>query len=139
MSSEQTNSKSAFKKDGMFNEAHPIVFALAKELRRNMTHSETILWGYLKGNFEGLRFRRQHPVSMYIADFYCHKLKLIIEIDGSIHNQTEVRENDIRRENDLKEMGYTILRFTNKRVEMEANKVLDEVRNIVAGLKNKIK
>lgn len=91
MSTKQSNKKSAFGKRGMFNEAHPLVFDLAKQLRKNMTHAEMIMWGYLKEHFEGLRFRRQHPVSMYIADFYCHKLRLIIEIDGSVHGDPGVK------------------------------------------------
>ena len=66
--------KSPFKKNGMFNEANPLVFALAKNLRKNMTASEMILWGYLKTKPGGFKFRRQHPLGLYIADFYCHKL-----------------------------------------------------------------
>ena len=106
----------------MFNEAHPLVFELAKGLRKNMTHAEMILWGHLKGLFKGLRFRRQHPLGNYIADFYCHKLKLVIEADGGIHEDEMVRQHDILRENDLKEMGYTIVRFTNERIEKEGGK-----------------
>lgn len=134
MSSEQSNKKSAFGKRGMFNEAHPLVFDLAKQLRKNMTHAEMIMWGYLKENFEGLRFRRQHPVSMYIADFYCHKLRLIIEIDGSVHDDPGVKENDITRENNLKQMGYKIIRFTNNSVEKQGENVLNELKNFVAQL-----
>ncbi len=91
---EQKKIKSAFKKDGMFNEANPLVFELAKELRRNMTDAEIILWSYLKGGINGLKFRRQHPIGIYVADFYCHKIKLIVEVDGSIHNKKEVKDYD---------------------------------------------
>jgi len=135
MSSENSHIKSPFKKDGLFNEAHPLVFDLAKQLRKNMTHAEMILWGYLKSNFEGLRFRRQHPLNMYIADFYCHKLKLIIEVDGSIHDNDNVKQNDLKREADLIEMGCVIIRFTNERVEKETNKVLEEIKIEVNKLK----
>ena len=78
----------------MFNEANPLVFELAKELRRNMTDAEIILWSYLKGGINGLKFRRQHPIGIYVADFYCHKIKLIVEVDGSIHNKKEVKDYD---------------------------------------------
>ena len=134
---EQNKNKSAFKKDGMFNQTNYLLFELAKDLRRNMTDTETILWGYLKAGVQGLKFRRQHPVGIYIADFYCHKLKLIIEIDGSIHNVESVKENDIRRENDLIGWGYKIVRFSNNRVMKELDIVLAEINSIVENL-NKI-
>ena len=94
--------RSGFKKDGMFNEANPLVFELAKNLRRNMTDAEMILWQHLKAGINGIKFRRQHPIGIYVADFYCHKIKLIIEIDGSIHHKKEIKDYDIKRENDLK-------------------------------------
>ncbi len=66
--------KSAFKERGMFKEAYPLVFEKAKELRKNMTEAEKALWGYLKGGINDLKFRRQHPIAFYIADFYCHAI-----------------------------------------------------------------
>ena len=100
--------------DSMFYGASPIIFELAKKLRNNVTATEMILWGRLKEYFPQLKFRRQHPVSLYIADFYCHSKKLIIEIDGGIHNLSEVLENDITRQKDLEELGIKVIRFTNK-------------------------
>ncbi|MCW3108841.1 MAG: hypothetical protein JWQ09_3347, partial [Segetibacter sp.] len=82
---EQHKPKSLFKEGGIFNEAHPLVFERAKELRKNMTEAEKLLWEYLKGGINGFKFRRQHPIGIYIADFYCHSFKLIIELDGKIH------------------------------------------------------
>jgi very-short-patch-repair endonuclease len=108
---QQKKNKSPFKKDGMFNEANPLVFELAKELRRNMTDAELILWDCLKTGVNGLKFRRQHSIGIYIADFYCHKLKLIVEIDGSIHNKKEVKEYDEKKGNDLKSWGYNTISF----------------------------
>jgi cyclase len=128
-------SASPFKKDGMFNEAHPLVFELARQLRKNMTHAEIVLWNYLKGGVKSLRFRRQHPVSLYIADFYCHGVRLIIEIDGSIHNRPDVKENDEQREKNLKDWGYKVMRFTNERVMKEADKVVEEISEHVQLLK----
>ena len=58
----------------MFNEAHPLIFGKAKELRKNMTEAEKVLWGFLKGGLNGLKFRRQHPIEVYIADFYYHAI-----------------------------------------------------------------
>lgn len=137
--SEQRKIKSSFKKDGMFNEASPIVFELAKDLRRNMTDAEMLLWNYLKSGVHGLRIRRQHPIGIYIADFYCHKIKLIIEIDGSIHNKPEIKEYDLKRETDLKNWGYKLIRFTNDSVFKQTDKVLAEINSIVEKLINSSK
>ena len=137
--SEQKKHKSAFKNDGMFNNASHLIFELAKDLRRNMTDAESLLWNHLKAGVKGLKFRRQHPIGIYIADFYCHKLRLIIEIDGSIHNVKEVKDNDLKRENDLKEWGNTIIRFTNERVFKSIDSVLDEINTIVENLINNSK
>ena len=81
----------------MFLNADPLIFKNAEVLRRNMTSSESLLWEYLKNNQLGEKFRRQDPIGIYIADFYCHKHKLIIELDGGIHNDPEVAANDIIR------------------------------------------
>ena len=131
---QQRKIKSPFKKGGMFNEANPLVFELAKELRRNMTDAEMVLWGYLKAGISGLKFRRQHPIGIYIADFYCHKLRLIIEVDGNIHDKKEIKEYDLNRENDLKNWDYIILRFSNQKVLKETQAVLVEINSLVENL-----
>ncbi len=63
-------SKSPYKNDGMFAGANPLMFAKAKDLRKNMTDAEKILWQYLKNGIKSFKFRRQHPIGIYIADFY---------------------------------------------------------------------
>ena len=131
---QQRKIKSPFKKGGMFNEANPLVFELAKELRRNMTDAEMVLWGYLKAGISGLKFRRQHPIGIYIADFYCHKLRLIIEVDGNIHDKKEIKEYDLNRENDLKSWDYIIIRFSNQKVLKETQAVLVEINSLVENL-----
>ena len=73
---------SPFKNGGMFEGASHLIFANAKLLRKNMTAAETVLWMYLKAGINDCKFRRQHPIGIYIADFYCHKAKLGIEVDG---------------------------------------------------------
>lgn len=84
----------------MFQGADPLIFKNAEALRYNPTQAELILWGHLSGKQLGAKFRRQHPLGIYIADFYCHQHKLIIELDGSIHNLPEVALNDkIRQQN----------------------------------------
>ena len=74
--------KSPHKAGGMFEGALHLIFENAKQLRKNMTNAEIALWIHLKGGMHGFKFRRQHPIAVYIADFYCHKVKLIIEVDG---------------------------------------------------------
>jgi very-short-patch-repair endonuclease len=71
----------------MYYGALPIHFELAKKLRDNQTEAEIFLWENLpRLDIKGIRFKRQHPILYFIADFYCHKLKLVIEIDGGYHN-----------------------------------------------------
>lgn len=96
----------------------------ARELRNNATQAETILWGFLKAKPLGYKFRRQHPYSIYILDFYCRSPKLVIEVDGSIHDIPEVNENDIQRETLLREDGLSVLRFENKQIEASPENVI---------------
>lgn len=132
---DRNEKKSAFGKAGMFNEASPLIFAMAKDLRKNMTDAEMVVWLYLKQGIEGCRFRRQHPVGIYIADFYCHKVKLIVEIDGSIHNREDVIEKDKVRADDLENWGYKLMRFTNEQVTNNMEVVLEKITEKVRELK----
>jgi cyclase len=81
----------------MFLGAEAPIFRNAEALRFRMTAAEELLWRYLKNSQLGEKFRRQHPLGIYIADFYCHKHKLVIELDGSIHQLPEIAINDIER------------------------------------------
>ena len=128
---EQMTLKNPYKQGGMFEGASHIIFTNAKHLRKNMTDAETILWVHLKRGINGIKFRRQHPIGLYIADFYCHKAKLIIEVDGSIHNNEDVKESDELRQKELENWGYTIIRFTNKIILECSEKVILEISNIV--------
>lgn len=125
---------SPFKEGGMFDQARPLVFAKAKVLRKNMTNAEKILWHYLKTGINGLKFRRQHPLGLYIADFYCHPIRLVIELDGSIHNNEDVKINDDLRERDLINWGNTVIRFENQEVFTEIEKVLLTIKDKAAEL-----
>ena len=136
---EKKKIKSPFKKNGMFNEANPLVFAFAKNLRINMTHAEMILWNHLKTGISELKFRRQHPLGIYIADFYYHKIKLIIEVDRNIHDKEEIKSYDIERENSLVNEEYTVIRFTNKQVLNEIEFVLLTITTHTQNLINNYK
>ncbi len=88
----------------MFFGATDIIFENASALRKNMTEAEKILWFTLKQKPLSFKFRRQHPLNMFIADFYCHKAKLVIELDGNIHDLEEIKENDARRQRIIEEL-----------------------------------
>ena len=118
----------------MFLKASHLVFEKAKALRNNPTHAETIMWSYLKQKPSGYRFKRQHPISIYVADFYCHALKLIIEIDGNIHLVDEVRSHDEERQKNLETEGISFLRFTNAEVEKGLDKVITVIEKYISSL-----
>lgn len=112
----------------MFYGASNLIFARAKELRNRLTDSEALLWNHIKGKQLGIKFRRQHPISNYIADFYCHEIKLVIELDGSIHNLPEIASTDFERQKHLEEIGLTVIRFTNRELYHNLNQVLDKIK-----------
>jgi len=111
----------------MFLGADKNVFENAKALRGNLTNAELFLWSYLKQKPFGYKFRRQHPISIYIADFYCHALKLIIEVDGKIHSEIDIQKRDIERQKNLESEGISFLRFTNEDVEKNLNNVISKI------------
>ncbi|WAC39685.1 endonuclease domain-containing protein [Pedobacter sp. SL55] len=119
------------KEPSMFYGASNLIFDNAKRLRNTLTDSEALLWNHLKGKQLGFKFRRQHPIAYYIADFYCHEAKLVIELDGSIHNQPDILQNDIERQKYLERLGLTVLRFTNDELYNNTNKVLEEINKII--------
>jgi len=114
----------------MFKGASPLIFARAEYLRERMTHAEKILWEELRGKKLKFKFRRQHPMAGYIADFYCHKLRLVIELDGEIHLKKEVHENDLEREKTIRNMGITVIRFRNDEVLNSLDCVLHRILKI---------
>lgn len=112
-----------------FYGASPEIFHRAKLLRNNMTEPEKILWQKLKKNqINGLRFYRQHPISKFIVDFYCHSELLVIELDGEVHNKVEVSERDEGREIELKKLGLRILRFKNEEVSRDIHSVITKIK-----------
>ena len=116
-------------KVSMFYGAKPHIFEKAKALRKNMTDSELKLWEQLRGKkILGLRFRSQHPIDIFIADFYCHPIKLVIEVDGGVHMLIEQKEYDIGRTGELNNWGIEVLRFTNNEIERDINKVINEIK-----------
>jgi len=103
-------------------------FSRARELRKKMTGAEKLLWQELRNKkLKGFKFRRQHPISFYIVDFYCHELKLVIEVDGKYHDQEEQKIKDKERTTVIKRHGLHIIRFTNEEVFTNLKGVLEEI------------
>ena len=117
----------------IFSGAERFLFARASSLRKHLTFTEEMLWNYLKTKPFSFKFRRQHPISIYILDFYCHSLKLAIEVDGLIHNIDEVRQNDEIRQRQLEEEGITFLRFSNDEIRLKPEKVILQIENFLKG------
>lgn len=119
----------------MFYGASKKIFLRAIELRNNMTKAEKKLWQELRNRelFKA-RWKAQHPIDIFVVDFYCHKYKLVIEVDGDIHLKEEIRERDDGREHDIEKLGISILRFTNKEIfeniESVKERILDEINKI---------
>ncbi|MCD8529121.1 MAG: endonuclease domain-containing protein [Chitinophagales bacterium] len=106
----------------------------AKEMRKNSTPQEDKMWQELKNEKFYAKFRRQHVIENFIPDFVCLELKLIIEIDGGIHNIPENIEKDLGRTYELEQFGYTILRFTNDEVDKKLSSVLVKINEKIREL-----
>jgi very-short-patch-repair endonuclease len=108
---------------------NPKLIDRAKELRKNMTPAEQKLWnGYLK-TFK-YRVLRQRPIDHFIVDFYCHTLKLVIEIDGEIHFTEEAAVSDLERTQQLENYGVRVIRFTNQEVFQDFESVCGKIEKI---------
>jgi very-short-patch-repair endonuclease len=110
------------------------IFKRASALRLNMTYAEKVLWKALRNRrFKNYKFRRQHPIGQFIADFYCHQSKVVIEVDGGIHNLTSIAEHDEGRTFELEQQGIKVIRFTNDEIINDLEKVLGRVEDNLAG------
>jgi very-short-patch-repair endonuclease len=100
----------------------------ARELRQEMTTAEAKLWERLRNRqMGGFKFRRQHPLGAFIADFYCASCRLVIEIDGEVHESQ--KEQDEFRTYQFEQFGYRVIRFNNREVEQNINHVLEVILN----------
>ena len=114
----------------MYFRAKPTTLETARLLRKQMTKSEELLWERLKGKqLLGLRFRRQHPIDIFIVDFYCHDARLIIELDGEIHKERV--EYDDGREAEIEWYNLKVIRFSNHEVLNEIEKVVEIITSVV--------
>ena len=106
--------------------------ALAKNLRQNATPQENHLWYDFLSKYE-IRFQRQKAIDNFIADFYCHAAKLIIEIDGSQHYTKEGREKDEFRTEILEGYDLKVIRFTNRQINTNFRGVCEHIDSTVEG------
>ena len=96
---------------GQFPPYDPALAERARHLRNCGTKSEAYMWQILKNKRLGYKFNRQKPILHYIADFYCHELSLVVEIDGASHNGDEAQRHDTRRDHDMKALGLSVVRL----------------------------
>ncbi len=105
----------------------------ARELRKQMTLAEQVLWKALRRKQLGVSFRRQHAVGRVILDFYCPTYKLVVEVDGKVHRQHV--ERDEARTRQLEMYGYRVIRFRNEEVLKELPDVLKKIQVVIEELK----
>ena len=111
---------------------NPRLKELARNLRNNSTQSEIKLWKELKGKqMKGFDFHRQKPLLNYIVDFYCYELLLVIELDGLSHNDESVQIKDTLKENALKQLGLTVIRFQDSEVMNDMDNVLRVIEHYI--------
>jgi very-short-patch-repair endonuclease len=100
---------------------------LAKELRKNMTPAERCLWQKLRRISLGCMFFRQKPIGEYIVDFYSPRANLIIEVDGEIHLGIQAKDNDKLRDEYMRSLEQTVLRFKNSEVLSDTERVVEKI------------
>jgi very-short-patch-repair endonuclease len=114
----------------------PYLYSLrerARQMRKQQTRAEALFWECVRNRrCLGYKFTRQKPILSYIADFYCHELGLIIEIDGGVHDSQ--KEYDQIRTNDLESYGLTILRFSNDEILSDISEAMKKLKDIIAFL-----
>lgn len=119
---------------------NPKLKELARNLRNNSTKAEIKLWGYLRGRqMMGHDFHRQKPVEDFIVDFFCNKLKVVIELDGYTHGFENVVEKDKSKEERLRQLGISVLRFNDNEVMNDIDNVLRAIQYFVEEFERKEK
>ena len=113
---------------GAMRECEREARAYAKLLRRTLTNAETIVWSRIRYARErGYKFRRQHPIGPFVADFACIRARLVIEIDGATHSSDEQRAYDLRRDAYMRTHGWRVLRIPNADVYQHLDDVIDSI------------
>jgi very-short-patch-repair endonuclease len=110
---------------------NPELRSRARELRKNGTLGEALLWKQLRARQVGFQFHRQVPIGKYIVDLYCKELKVAIEIDGMSHLHEETFAYDERRQSELEQMGVTVLRFQEREVREQIAGVVEAIKEFL--------
>ncbi len=113
------------------NMVKPPILTFAREMRKDPTSAESLLWSALRDKNIGFKFRRQHPIQSRILDFYCHEAKLGIELDGTVHSSKGQQIYDSERTIVLKDFGIRILRFNNAEIVKNMQHVLDKIHDFL--------
>ena len=109
-------------------------FGQARELRKEMTSAERMLWKQIRNRQLGVKFRKQHPIGPYITDFYTRDVGLIIEVDGDTHFTTDAKAYDAIRTDYLRQLGLTVLRFTNLEVFHQLDGVMKRIHQAISAV-----
>jgi very-short-patch-repair endonuclease len=112
----------------------PKTLARAREFRRTLTDAEAILWSRLRRDALGMRFRKQHPVGPYIADFACVRARLIVEVDGGTHGTDAERSHDARRDAYMHARGWRVVRVWNVDVYESLDGVMEMISRAAGDL-----
>lgn len=111
------------------------VYNLARHLRRKSTPAEQLLWEKLRNRkLRNIKFRRQHPFKFFIADFYSYEIRLVIELDGKHHQNTDYLEYDQNRTAEMQASDITVIRFSNHEVINDMDKVLAQISKTIDAL-----
>lgn len=125
--------------DNLHKEAIGKLYQYGRELRQDSTEAEKLLWAVLRNrNLNGLKFRRQHPLDKFIVDFYCNEKKLVVELDGGVHNEKINKEYDEARTAMLAGLNVIVLRFKNEEVINDVQGVLKKISDASDMLKGDI-
>ena len=103
-------------------------------MRSSPTPAEKKLWEFLKHGVRGLKFRRSYPIAEYVVDFYCHRIRLVFEADGPIHNHDIQKFEDKCRQAELELWGAIVIRFTNDEIEYNFDEVKIKIEQVVDAL-----
>jgi len=115
--------------DNLHKEAIGKLYQYARELRQEPTVSEKLLWTAIRNRkLNNLKFRRQHPIDKFIVDFYCNEKKLVIELDGGVHDIKRNKEYDDARTAMLAGLNICVLRFRNEEIIKDIEIVLEKIR-----------
>ena len=107
------------------------LYEYGRQMRQSQTEAEKELWGLIRNKkINGLKFRRQHPLGNYIADFYCHEKRLVIELDGEIHDTNEQAKRDNERTILMNRSNITVIRFLNEEVLNDSKLVIKKIKNV---------